>query len=148
MECLAQEHWDIGVATRFDLFSIGPKSDVVDRATTDATGRAAFHAPLRASYRFVATKAGLARGVSPFLRLIDSADARDLVIRLDRAYRFTGRVADGRGNPLEGALVLAGSPEFTWNHRFAEPPLRATTGADGTFAFDALPPRDLSLWAA
>lgn len=64
-------------------------------------------------------------------------------VALGLAVRVDGQVVDGRGEPLAGIEVQARPrPDLD------EPePWRATSGADGTFAFDTLPPGPVTLRA-
>jgi len=136
VERIAETHVQFGVSIRPDWYRLSRTPNVLQRSTTDA------------SARFVATKSGFARAENGPVVVRAEADARDVEIVLSPAHPLRGRVTDGEGQPVEGAVVLAAEARVKWDYLYVAPPVRSITDENGAYEFTNLPPQDVALFAA
>jgi len=108
----------------------------------DGTFEAALHAGRSGRTAFEILVPGHLRAVLE-VDVPEGTLARLPPVALGLAARVDGQVVDGRGEPVAGIVVEARPrPDLD------EPePWRATTGADGTFVLDTLPPGPVTLRA-
>jgi protocatechuate 3,4-dioxygenase beta subunit len=64
------------------------------------------------------------------------ADVSDVIVRLERGASVVGAVTDGAGKPVAQVMIMAHSPQGSF---------RATTGEDGRYRLDAVPPGKLGV---
>ena len=122
----------------------------VERTTTDAEGRFAFETLEPGTLRIVARAPGFAPAREDHLELPDRAEHALADIVLEPGVVLSGRVVDRERKGVEGATLLQpldcgrdqGGNEVSFPSRGV--PL-ATTGADGAFTIDELPPGPWSL---
>jgi hypothetical protein len=120
------------------LAQIGQAPISVAKATTDAGGEALLAETPVGEWTFTAKKTGFAVGVSAW-ESVRADDARRVVeIRLASGHPLDGRVLEGDDRPVAGALVLAGPADTQSDAGAAPARQRATTDAEGRFAFAAL----------
>lgn len=113
----------------------GPDAD----AASDPAGRFAFTDLASGRYVLSASAPGHAAATLPGIEVSEGASALDLgKVELGAAVSITGRVVDGRGQPVAGADVFALTgedaemPMLRWVLPGREP--TTATGADGAFA--------------
>jgi len=147
VERFPQHHMTVGVSYTPDWYAIGREQAASASATTDATGRARFEFPLESTARFVAHKRGLSRGGSRVVMVRTERDAREVEIVLAPGRSLEGRVVDGDGHPVAGAIVLAGEASFQWDWLSHARPARTLTDDKGRYRFHDLPARDVALFA-
>ncbi len=107
---------------------------------TDADGRVRFDRLEPDAWTFVAVKRGFLRGSSLSVPLAAGEVAGPVRLRLGRGLPLAGRVIDGAGRGVAGVTVWAQPKSGYGNPDVMTTLPRATSDADGAFAFDALTP--------
>ena len=122
-----------------------PRPAVAASTGPDGTARIAALPP--GPWTLVASKAGWARRGRAAAAVHDGDEQRFTIV-LDRGQTLRGRVVDGAGAPIPGALVA--SIRRTLNSDRSVAPLTTRTVADarGRFELSGLPAQDVVLWAA
>ncbi|NUN53837.1 MAG: carboxypeptidase regulatory-like domain-containing protein, partial [Planctomycetaceae bacterium] len=106
--------------------------------TTDAGGRCLLEFPDGEVFALVVNATGYAPAAREFPRPGTAGDRTPVAIALERACSLEGVVIDAAGKPVAGAEVRARNQRPP-----AEPPWNggaATTGTDGRFRIEGLPP--------
>lgn len=116
-----------------------------DGVTTDGEGNWRLPAVGAGTYRFVATHAKYAPGTSAPAPLDGTNERSGVEIVMQTGVTLSGTVKTSDGEPAAGASVRVAEAGggLAW-HMLRE----VTTGADGTFSIDGLPPRRIDLVAA
>ncbi len=127
---------------------IGQDPVPVARVTTDASGAAMFVGLGAGSWTFLARKDGYASSVRSGRRLHAGDAVAPITLYLGSGHELAGRVLDGAGAPISGALVLAAEGDSAW--RVSASPLlaRAMTAADGSYRLEGLSPGETTIMAA
>ncbi|MHC4164612.1 MAG: carboxypeptidase regulatory-like domain-containing protein, partial [Planctomycetota bacterium] len=116
-------------------------------AITGRDGRASLAIGARQYSRIEVTKAGHSRASIDHYRAATAPD-REVTLRLGPAHGLTGRVRDGRGRPVPGAMVCAGEAWLVEWNTLVGVPHHVVADSEGRYRFDSLPARDSSVWAA
>jgi uncharacterized GH25 family protein len=130
------------------LAQMGQASISVAKSTTDAKGEALFPEMAVGEWTFTARKDGFATGGARSVNLRSDETPQPVTIHLWPGYRLEGRVLAAGKEPVAGALVMAGAVNSAWDLDSAPLRARATTDAEGRYAFAALPSGQSQLWAA
>ena len=128
------------------LAQLGQAPISVAKLTTDAKGEAAFPEMAVGRWTFTAKKDGFATGGQRWLTLRTGEEPKPVTIWLSPGHLLDGRVLGADKKPVEGALVMAGSPSTGWDTAAAPLRTRTTTDAEGRYAFPALESGDTMLW--
>jgi RNA polymerase sigma factor (sigma-70 family) len=111
----------------------GPRNPEVDPLKTDAEGRFSFTSIEPGRYVIRARKGRLASAGQIFTVSSGERLSRDVVV--DPAASVSGRVLDGSGHPVAGALVQLSAGMFS-----REPPLRARSDTEGRYRIEGVLP--------
>jgi uncharacterized GH25 family protein len=130
------------------LAQLGQAPISVAKTTTDAKGEALFPEMAVGDWTFTAKKEGFAAGGARSVTLRSDETPRPVEIDLWPGYRLEGRVIAADKAPVVGALVMAGAENSAWDLGSAPLRARATTDAEGRYAFAALPAGPAQLWVA
>jgi uncharacterized GH25 family protein len=134
--------WDWSKA----LAQIGQAPISVAKATTGASGEALFPEMAVGEWTITAKKPGFATSGERGVTLVSGEEPRPVVLYMDAGYPLDGRVLASDGKGVAGALVMAGAVDSAWDMGSAPMRARATTDADGRYAFAALPSGEAQLW--
>jgi hypothetical protein len=117
--------------------------------TTGADGLARFDSLGAADWTFVARKPGFVDAATECRNLRETVE-RPVELHMAPGVRFEGRVLDGAARPLTAIVVWAEGTTSGWIDPNGSPAARprAVSGADGRFAFDALPAGEMKLWVS
>ncbi len=124
---------------------VDPFPEPIVTVPLDEQGRATVDVPAREVLTVAVSAPGHARVVEALIHMLLSAD-NELRFVLPKAERLEGIVVDAAGRPIAGAVVLARRRPRVWDSHHGERAdsaalwHRTTSAADGTFAFDRLPP--------
>lgn len=128
------------------LAQLGQAPISVGRATSDARGEAQFSEIAVGRWTFTAKKEGFATSGQRYITLRSDQEPKPVTIWLSPGHPLDGRVVDSDKKPVEGALVMAGSPSTGWDAASAPLRSRTTTDAEGRYAFASLESGDTMLW--
>jgi protocatechuate 3,4-dioxygenase beta subunit len=128
------------------LAQLGQAPIAVGRITSDARGEAQFGEIAVGRWTFTAKKEGFAASGQRYVTLRSDQEPKPVTIWLSPGHPLDGRVVDADKKPVEGALVMAGSPSSGWDSASAPLRSRTTTDAEGRYAFASLESGDTMLW--
>ncbi|MEZ4364047.1 MAG: carboxypeptidase regulatory-like domain-containing protein [Kofleriaceae bacterium] len=123
-----------------------PGSDMIrDAVVTGADGAFSFPALPAGSFRFIATHADYASGVSELTSLDGTQPRADVKIELPAGATVSGKVVTSSGEPLASARVRVGLTGA--GMRIIVPPREAYSDASGAFTIRGLARRELTALA-
>jgi protocatechuate 3,4-dioxygenase beta subunit len=134
--------WDWSKA----LAQVGQAPISVAKAVTDAGGEALFPEMAVGEWTLTAKKDGFATSGERGVTLRSGEEPRPVTIYMNAGWPLDGRVLGSDRKGVAGALVMAGAVDSAWDLGSAPLRARATTDAEGRFAFAALPSGDAQLW--
>ncbi len=129
------------------MAQLGQEPVPVATVKTNAEGKAVFPELAAGTWTVVARKDGHARRGRASQRLRAKEDRSPMVLYLGSGYSLKGTVTNQDGDPVAGALVMAGKQNDAWNPQTAPLRIRAIADDRGAYELASLGSGDLVLWA-